>query len=253
MDEGKEITILFLIKHKVYHEQSDTLFSLQQKTSLRQAFFSPIMHYMEKNKDTSSRSQWIQTVREIIQIVIVAIVLVVPIRFFIAQPFIVSGASMFPTFENKDYLIIDELSYRIREPRRGEVIVFKYPEQPKQFFIKRIIGLPGETVTIENNTVTITNTENPEGFILDQSFLDDTVLTTKQGNPSVTLDEGHYFVMGDNRARSSDSRIWGSLDQDLIIGRAWLRLWPLQNINFLPGDANLENKTIPHSIINEVE
>lgn len=174
---------------------------------------------------------------EMMGFLIITAAIVVPLRLFIAQPFIVSGESMVPTFENKDYLIIDEISYRIRDPRRGDVIVFRYPLQPDRFFIKRVIGLPGERIVIKNSTITVSDAEAVTSFSLDESFLVD---TQTLGETDLTLKEGEYFVMGDNRNESSDSREWGPLDEKYIMGRAWLRLFPFQDIDFLPGAHHFE-------------
>jgi len=168
---------------------------------------------------------------DLIKFAIIALVIVIPIRMFIAQPFVVSGESMFPTFHDGEYLIVDELSHLTRIPYRGEVIVFRYPGDTKRFFIKRIIGLPNEEIKIRDGVVTIVNKENPEGFILDEPYIDEKFNTTD----SFKTGEGEYFVMGDNRNRSSDSRIWGILPNKLIIGRAYLRLLPLNTISYLPG------------------
>jgi signal peptidase I len=169
---------------------------------------------------------------EIIRFSIIALLIVVPIRMFIAQPFIVSGASMEQTFHTGEYLIVDQVSYYLQKPERGEVIVFRYPKDPSKYFIKRIIGLPGDVVAIEGSTVTIKNEENPTGFTLDETYIKSmekgTVLTE-------TLGEREYFVMGDNRDQSSDSRIWGVLQEERIIGRAFLRLFPPQEIGVFPG------------------
>lgn len=162
---------------------------------------------------------------EVVKIVVVVLAIILPVRYFLMQPFFVDGASMEPNFEDNQYLIIDELSYRLREPARGEVIVFRYPVVPSQFYIKRIIGLPGETVEVADGIVKIYNKEHPLGFVLDESnYLAPSISTyneTKQ-----TLGENEYFVMGDNRSASYDSRRWGVLPGDNIIGRAWLRAWP---------------------------
>jgi signal peptidase I len=173
---------------------------------------------------------------ELLKFAIIALLVVIPIRMFIAQPFVVSGESMFPTFHDKEYLIVDELSYLLRDPMRGEVVIFRYPGNTKRFFIKRIIGLPNEKVIIKNGEVTIINEENPNGFILNEPYINedfDTTLTYK-----VSSDE--YFVMGDNRNRSSDSREWADpltskLNHKLMIGRAYLRLFPFSEISYLPG------------------
>ncbi|MDD5146093.1 MAG: signal peptidase I [Candidatus Pacebacteria bacterium] len=162
---------------------------------------------------------------ETLKVLIIALVIVVPIRYFLFQPFFVRGQSMEPNFENGDYLIIDELSYRFRSPERGEAIVFKYPQDTTQRYIKRIIGLPGETVEIENGKITIYK-ENSEPKILNESdYLSLNIQTT--GNLKITLGENEYFVLGDNRPVSSDSRRWGTVPKDDIIGRVYLRAWPI--------------------------
>lgn len=167
---------------------------------------------------------FVREVWEFAKIVLLSLAIVLPIRLFIAQPFIVRGASMIPTFQDGEYLIIDELSYLLRAPQRGEVIVFRYPLVPSQFFIKRIIGLPGETVVIENGSVAVKNNSSPDSFLLDESYLSDTIVTAP--NSTTQLGDKEYFVMGDNRLESSDSRRWGVLEADFLIGRALLRLWP---------------------------
>lgn len=161
---------------------------------------------------------------EIIKVAVISLAIVIPIRTYIAQPFIVEGESMHPTFENGEYLIVDELSYRLHPPSRGEVIVFRYPLQPSEFFIKRIIGLPGETVKVENGSVVIKNKDG-QPVILDESYLPKSLKTSPDS--SVTLNSDQYFVMGDNRPRSSDSRIWGAVPKENITGHVLLRLWPI--------------------------
>ena len=162
---------------------------------------------------------------EVLKIVIISLVIIVPIRYYLAQPFFVKGASMEHNFENGDYLIINEIGYYFDDPVRGEVIVFRFPGDTSQFFIKRIIGLPSETIEIKNGGVYISNVKNPTGFKLDEtSYLGN--LQTIGPNFRMKLDDNEYFVMGDNRGSSSDSRSWGPLNKSLIIGKAWIRAWP---------------------------
>ncbi len=168
-----------------------------------------------------------QSIWEFVKFMIIAAVIVVPIRLWIAQPFIVSGASMSPNFENGEYLIVDEFSYHFREPERGEVVIFRYPEDPSKFFIKRIIGLPNEKIEITDNEIHIYNDEYPKGMTINESYLK----SAYTANTISTLKNNEYFVLGDNRQRSSDSRIWGALPEDNIIGRAWIRLWPLNKMS----------------------
>lgn len=187
--------------------------------------------------DTDKNEKQEHPLAEIVRFSIIAILIVIPIRMFIAQPFIVSGASMDDTFHSGEYLIVDQVSYYFNEPSRGEVIIFRYPRDPSKFFIKRVIGLPGETITIENAKVTITNDEHPEGFLLDEPYIKSMEPTTPT---SETLGEREYFVMGDNRDHSSDSRSWGVLQEERIIGRALMRLFPPNTIDYLPGAAEPE-------------
>lgn len=159
---------------------------------------------------------------EIAKIVLIAFILVAGFRLFVFQPFLVRGASMEPTFHNWDYLIVDELSYRFREPARGEVVVFKYPNDPSQRYIKRIVGLPGERVSVQGGEVTIFR--GTEQISIDeQGYVD----SETPGSVEMTLQENEYFVMGDNRRYSSDSRAWGALSENLIIGRVFVRVFPL--------------------------
>lgn len=177
------------------------------------------------------------TLVEILRFSVIALLIVIPIRTFIAQPFIVSGASMAETFHTGEYLIVDQVSYHLNNPKRGDVIIFRYPKDPSKFFIKRIIGLPGETIKIEESTVTITNGEHPEGKVLNEPYV-------KSMRPSSlfeeTLGAREYFVMGDNRDESSDSRIWGVLQEERIIGRAFLRLFPPSTVGVLPGAVDTD-------------
>lgn len=167
-----------------------------------------------------------------IKFIVLALIIVTPIRMFIAQPFIVSGSSMDPTFATGQYLIVDELSYHLGDPARGDVIILRYPNDTKKFFIKRVIGLPNETLEIRDGAVTIKNKERPEGFAMNEPY----IKYTKNDTMTKTLGEGEYFVMGDNRAASSDSRYWGTVPRGLIVGRALVRLLPIASAAVLPGD-----------------
>lgn len=181
---------------------------------------------MEQTK-TRAQSFW-----ELARFAIIALAIVVPIRVLIAEPFIVSGSSMVPTFTNGDYLIIDKISYELGNPKRDDVIVFRYPGDTTKFFIKRVIGLPNETLDIKGNDVTITNGAHKEGFKLDQPF----VKNPADNDTHFELKNDEYFVMGDNRGASSDSRYWGAVKRNLITGRAFLRLLPISGIDFWPGN-----------------
>ncbi|MEK9161506.1 MAG: signal peptidase I [Patescibacteria group bacterium] len=160
---------------------------------------------MEENTQTKNTSEpkKVNTIFDFIRFIFIVAVIVIPIRFWVAQPFLVSGASMEPTYNNGDYLIVDEASYLLNDPKKDDVIIFRYPKDPKVFFIKRIIGLPNEEILINGK--------------------------------DIKLKDDEYFVMGDNRDFSSDSRIWGPVPRKLIIGRSFLRLWPLNKIGLFPG------------------
>jgi signal peptidase I len=173
--------------------------------------------------------------KEIAIFLVLAVIIVLPIRLFVAQPFVVEGESMHPTFESGDYLIVDELSYHLHEPHRGDVIVFRYPGNPKVFYIKRVIGLPGETIDITDGKVTITK---PDGstITLDEPYVVNEDATYTE---STHIGPGELFVMGDNRPKSSDSRTWGLLPEKNIMGRAVLRLLPASGFGTNPGLATL--------------
>lgn len=169
---------------------------------------------------------------ELIKFAALALLIVIPIRSFVAQPFIVSGSSMVPTFENKEYIIVDQITYKFKKIERGEVVIFRFPQDPSKFFIKRIMGLPGDTLEISDSEIIITNESNPNGIILKQDFVEN-----KSSNFLIKkIEAGEYFVMGDNRNVSSDSRSWGTVPEKLIIGRAFLRLLPLSKIGIFPGN-----------------
>jgi len=185
---------------------------------------------MRKNIE-KKESGW-QALWELTRFTIIAIAIVIPIRLFIAQPFVVSGSSMYPTFENGQYLIVDEISYKFKDPQRGDVVIFRYPNDIKKFFIKRIIGLPGEKININGSDVTIFNKENKNGLKLDQPY----VKNTSNNDLVLELKENEYYVMGDNRIASSDSRSWGPLEKKLIVGKAFLRLLPINKVSILPGN-----------------
>ena len=178
------------------------------------------------------KSPFLTVLKEILIFAIIAFCIVLPFRIYIAEPYLVDGRSMDPTFATGDYLIVNKLSYKIGTPKRNTVIVFKYPNDPTRSFIKRIIGLPGETVIVKDDTVTIKNPENPEGFTIDQSY----VIHTSQDSITTTLSGDEYFVMGDNRAESFDSRAWGPLNKKFILGEPLVRLFPVTKIGILPGN-----------------
>lgn len=165
------------------------------------------------------------------------IILVKLIQGFLIQPFIVDGVSMIPTYHNQDFLLVDKLSYLTGMPHRGDVMIFKLYENNNnpyegKHLIKRVIGLPNERVVVQNGVTTIYNKDNPKGFVLDESYV---LNKETRKNVDVTLDGNHYFVMGDNRTQSYDSRDWGPLDAQNIKGQVLFRIYPLSNLSYEPG------------------
>ena len=160
---------------------------------------------------------------DILKITLISLVIILPIRFYVAQPFFVRGASMEQSFHDGDYLIVDQISYRLGDPNRGDVIVFKAPTGGTQFLIKRIIGLPGETIAIREGVVRINGQKLAEKYLNEPT----------PGDINNVLGEEEFFVLGDNRDASFDSRQWGVLPKDNIVGRAWIRAWPVTQFNFI--------------------
>lgn len=191
-------------------------------------------------------SEKMKSVWEFVKIVIISLLIILPIRYFIIQPFYVKGASMEPNFHDHEYLIIDEISYRLNAPVRGEIVVFRYPKNPQEFFIKRVIGLPGESIEIKDGQVFIYNKQHPLGMMIDESsYLDNSVKTynrwelgydlsdaEKTQEAKITLGPDEYFVLGDNRGASSDSRFFGPVNKSFLKGKVWFRGWPVKEMGF---------------------
>ncbi|HEV3245292.1 MAG TPA: signal peptidase I [Candidatus Paceibacterota bacterium] len=172
---------------------------------------------------------------------VIALGLALLIRFFVAAPYVVDGTSMLPTFQNWNYLIVDRISYDLGAPQRGDVVVLALPEDTARDLIKRVIGLPGDTVDISGSkpTVTISNKDYPNGFTLAEPYID----PANYGGPTdikVTLGPDQYYVLGDNRGVSADSRTWGVLPRQDIVGRVLLRLYPFNELGIFPGEARYE-------------
>ena len=185
---------------------------------------------------------------EVVKVFFWALVIIVPIRIFLFQPFFVQGSSMDTNFKDGDYLIVNELGYKqtdvslgafhlfnvstFKDLSRSDVVVFRYPLDTTQFFIKRVIGLPGEKLNIEGGKITIFNAQHPDGFVLDESkYLPSSVITS--GAMTITLSNDQYFVMGDNREFSHDSRAFGPVPKDDVIGKVLIRAWPVQKAEIL--------------------
>lgn len=171
---------------------------------------------------------------ETIKVVFVSLIVIIGIRSFVMQPFFVDGKSMEPNFYDGDYLIVDEISYKFLEPKRGDVIIFHYPYDTKEFYIKRIIGLPGEKIEIKDNKITIYNSEYKDGMVINENvYIPDSTATS--GNYARELKNDEYYVLGDNRGASSDSRFWGVLEERFIVGKAWIRAWPFNDFSVFEG------------------
>ena len=186
-------------------------------------------------KDSGTKSSdspsTLQLIWETLRYALIAALIIIPIRTFVAQPFVVSGNSMYPTFHNGEYLIVNEITKYIGEYHRGDVVIIRYPNAPSKYFIKRIIGLPGETVTVANGIVTISGPTHATPLVLNETY----VKNAKFDSSSRALADDEYFVMGDNRAQSSDSRVWGPVPSRLMDGKALLRLFPISAISYRPG------------------
>jgi signal peptidase I len=165
-----------------------------------------------------------------LEIITTAFALFVVMFLFVVQIHEVKGDSMLPNFHNREFVLTDKLTYHFREPQRGEIVIFKAPPKPRDEYIKRLVALPGEKIKIQNNQITIYNQEHPEGFVLEESYLAPGTATTGKTaippNTEVTIPDDEFVVMGDNRGASSDSRSWGPVKKDLVVGRAVVRIWP---------------------------
>jgi len=188
--------------------------------------------------------------KELVKTLFFVILMVTAIKMFVVQPFIVKGSSMEPNFQDNEYLFVDKFSYLFGGPKRGDVIILRYPEQtcsdfvnkgflqqrllpaPCTNFIKRVIALPGETVVVKDGEVKIKNSKNPEGVVLNESYIPGKEEWRLAGDLTRTLGEDEYFVLGDNRQvnASSDSRTWGPAPRNHILGKAWLQVLPINKI-----------------------
>lgn len=201
---------------------------MENGTSGSERFSTP----SSDSTSASGRQEALAFVWEVLKVIIISLAIIVPLRYYLVQPFFVKGASMEPTFDDGNYILIDEITYRFREPQRGDITVFRFPQDRSQFFIKRIVGMPEETVEIKNNTVIVYNEQNPRGLVLNENYLSSDQQTL--GNFRIKLDPDEYFVLGDNRLRSSDSRIWGPVNRSLITGRVFFRAFPLKEFGSFP-------------------
>lgn len=191
---------------------------------------------LPENSQTSqsqpkSRATFFGMAGEMVKVALISLAIILPVRYFLIKPFYVNGASMEPNYYDHEYLVIDEITYRFDAPKRGEVVVFRYPGDPKQYFIKRVIGLPGERVVLQDNKTTVYNQAYPDGKVIEEPYLAAGEVTAGEADKTLGADE--YFVLGDNRHASLDSRRFGSINKSAIVGRTWLRGWPLDRVGVL--------------------
>lgn len=174
---------------------------------------------------------------DIVKMVVVSLAIIIPVRYFLVQPFYVKGASMEPNFHENEYLMVDEISYRFKTPQRGDVVVFRYPKDPQEYYIKRLIGLPGETVEIKDGSVYITE-ESGLTSKVEETYLPSYSNTVALTEEPVKLAEDEYYVMGDNRNGSKDSRSFGPVKRSFVIGRVFLRGWPVNEFGLIQSGAS---------------
>lgn len=204
-----------------------------------------VLFNMRKNKEeraVTRRAAWYAKTQETLRFIVTVGFFFIIIKTFLIQPFLVQQTSMVPTFEPYDYIIVDRFSYTfLEEPKRGDVVVFKSgPENGNRYLIKRIVGLPGEQITIDGTTTVVTNSAHPEGFQLDETYIKNKDERTKK---VTTLGADEYFMMGDNRPLSLDSRQIGPIKRTQIIGRTLVRLYPFTQISLFPGSVDVLAKT----------
>lgn len=183
----------------------------------------PIPQRSKRGKKKAGKEK--SAIREMLEVVITAFILALLIKTFIVGNFWIPSQSMVPTIEVDDKVIVTNFSYWFNEPQRDDIIVFKYPLDTKKDYIKRCIGLPGETIEFRDNQLYV------DGIQVDQPYLADSVVTEDFG--PVLVPEGQYFMCGDNRSNSSDSRVWGFVEEKLIIGKAQCIYWPLDRLGSL--------------------
>ncbi len=169
---------------------------------------------------------------ELFKVTVISLAIILPVRYYLIQPFYVRGASMEPNFYNHEYLIIDQISFRFREIKRGEVIVFRYPRNPQEYFIKRVVALPSESIEIKEGDVYIYNEKNPQGVLIEEPYLDERYLSSYSSEEKINLNSQEFYVLGDNRSSSMDSRNFGPLNEEFITGRVFLRGLPISRAAF---------------------
>lgn len=169
---------------------------------------------------------------DIAKMVVISLAIIIPVRYFLVQPFYVKGASMEPNFHEHEYLMVDEISYRFNEPKRGDVVVFRYPKDPQEYYIKRLIGLPGDTIIIRDGAVYVSDSNGLTQKIV-ENYLPTYTSTIALSEEPIKLTADEYFVLGDNRNGSKDSRSFGAVKKSFIIGRVFFRGWPVNRVGLI--------------------
>lgn len=195
---------------------------------IKKIFSKEIVQETISEKKEESKTK--ETILESVKFILTVFIIWLFIRLFIMQPFLVDGASMSPNLETANYLIVDKLSYHFTEPKRGDVVVFKFPQDTGKYFIKRIIAIPGDTIDIENGKARVTD-QNGRKFEIEDSFVK---FTSPYDTKNLKLEVDEYFVMGDNREHSYDSRTWGPVNKKYIQGKPFIRLFPFTQITLFP-------------------
>lgn len=176
--------------------------------------------------------RFVNFILDFLETIVVALSIFVVIYLFLMQPHEIKGSSMEPNFYNSEYILTDKISYRLHAPTRGDVVIFKAPENPDVDYIKRVIGLPADRIKIQNGSVYLNGEKLREDYLRDQTYLPPGSYMAE--GVEITIPGGKLFVMGDNRPHSSDSRRFGPVPFDAIIGRAFLRYWPVTSFGMLP-------------------
>jgi signal peptidase I len=180
----------------------------------------------DEGKETSTVRKWFLETRYWLRDLILSVLLAIIVIVFFYQPVQVEGTSMMPHLENHERIFINKFLYRFRPIERGEVVVFRYPLDPSKSYIKRVIGLPGDEVSIRAGRVLVNGQPLSEPYV-PSTYLDD------QSYPPVRVEPNHYFVLGDHRSSSNDSRVWGTVDRQYIYGKAVLVYWPLSQMGWV--------------------
>lgn len=187
----------------------------------------PLPFNLDRSKVKSELREWLEAI-------VIALIMALVIRAFVVQAFKIPSGSMYPTLKIGDRLFVNKFIYRFRDPQRWDIIVFKYPEDPSKDFIKRLIGLPGETIEIRNGLLLVNGIKQ----FLPNEILGNVYYNTEEGdygaiNQKIVVPPDHYYVLGDNSGNSRDSRMWGFVSKKELVGRAFVRWWPPQRIGTL--------------------